>query len=30
MTRSTKTTFRIAVNFEIVLLNWEPPYGIEP
>ena len=29
MTRSTKTTFRIEVNFEIVLLTWEPSYGIE-
>jgi hypothetical protein len=25
MTRSTKTTFRIAVKFEIALLKWEPP-----
>ena len=30
MTRSSKTTNRIAVNFEIVLLKWESPYGIEP
>jgi hypothetical protein len=30
MTRSTKTTNRNAIYFEIMLLNWEPPYGIEP
>lgn len=30
MTRSTKTTKRNAIFFEIVLLTWEPPYGIEP
>jgi hypothetical protein len=29
-TRSTKTTIRIAINFEIAPLNREPPYGIEP
>ena len=30
MTRSTNTTKRNAIFFEITLLNWEPPYGIEP
>ena len=30
MAQSTKTTSRIATFFEIKLLSWEPPYGIEP
>jgi hypothetical protein len=30
MTRSTRTTNRNAINFEISPLSWEPPYGIEP
>jgi len=30
MTRSTITTFLIAIDFEITPLSWEPPYGIEP
>ena len=30
MTRSTKATNRIAIYFEVALMKWEPPYGIEP
>ena len=30
MTRSTKTTKRNVILFEIIPLSWEPPYGIEP
>ena len=30
MTRSTKTTSWTVYNFEIMPLNCEPPYGIEP
>jgi len=30
MTRSTNATNWTDNIFEIVLMNWEPPYGIEP
>jgi len=29
-TLSTKTTNWNDIYFEIALMNWEPPYGIEP